>query len=133
MLADTAGPFVADSIAAILERPGGMIDGIRSVLAGITRLSSWLRALARKDAADAIAMGEINTGGGTYDPTESSLAAASDSRGAILTATTPRATNGIRHTLTIEVTTGATRVGVGGIGATAGNNGQPLHGRERRD
>jgi hypothetical protein len=34
---------------------------------GITSLANWLRALARKDTADATALSEINTGGGAYD------------------------------------------------------------------
>ena len=34
---------------------------------GITSLANWLRALARKNTADATALSEINTGGGAYD------------------------------------------------------------------
>lgn len=42
---------------------------------GITSLANWLRALARKDTADATALSEINTGGGAYDAATDSLEA----------------------------------------------------------
>jgi hypothetical protein len=42
---------------------------------GITSLADWLRAAFRNSAADATAVTEINSGGGSYDPTEDSLQA----------------------------------------------------------
>ncbi len=42
---------------------------------GITSLAAWLRALARKDTADATALSELNTGGGAYDAATDSLEA----------------------------------------------------------
>ncbi|QDT07805.1 hypothetical protein K227x_62330 [Rubripirellula lacrimiformis] len=102
VLADTVGPFIADDVVARIERSGGMVDGVRSVLAGITRLSSWMRAIARGDTADAVAMSELNTGGGSYDPELSSLEASSG------------VTSGVRRKLTIEATTDGTS-GVGGV------------------
>lgn len=51
------------------------ISDIANKLAGITRLSSWLRALLRRDPACAVAMNEINVGDGEYDPTQHSQAA----------------------------------------------------------
>lgn len=41
--------------------------------AGITLLANWLRGFARKDAMDATAKTELNTGGGTYNETTDSL------------------------------------------------------------
>ncbi|EMI16090.1 hypothetical protein RMSM_06987, partial [Rhodopirellula maiorica SM1] len=83
VLADTTDQHLANDIAAIFERPGGMLDGIRSVFAGITLMSSWLRIAMRGDAGSATALAEINTGGGTFDPTLHSLEAAYESREAL--------------------------------------------------
>lgn len=44
-------------------------SGITAVLAkltGITSLANWIRALARQTGADATALSEINSGGGSY-------------------------------------------------------------------
>jgi hypothetical protein len=46
-----------------------------AVFSGITSLANWLRALARKSTADATALSEINTSGGTYSATTDSLEA----------------------------------------------------------
>lgn len=51
---------------------------IASKLAGITVLANWLRGLYRKDAMNATAKSEINSGGGTYDETTDSLQAIRD-------------------------------------------------------
>ncbi|GAA4465380.1 hypothetical protein [Novipirellula rosea] len=83
VLADTTAQHLANDVAAIFERPGGMLDGIRSVFAGISLLSSWLRIAMRGDAGSATALAEINTGGGTFDPTVHSLEAAHESREAL--------------------------------------------------
>lgn len=49
------------------------IQTIETVLAGITSLADWLRAIVRQDAADPAAKAEINAGGGTYDEQQHSL------------------------------------------------------------
>ena len=69
-------------VKAAVETPGGMLDTIRSKLAGITSLGSWLRALTRSDVPDAVAKSEINIGGGNYDEALHSLEAAEDARDA---------------------------------------------------
>jgi hypothetical protein len=43
------------------------------VLAGITNLANWLRAIIRPDTPDAIALAEINAGGGSFDEAKHSL------------------------------------------------------------
>ena len=48
---------------------------IATILSGITSLPKWLRALFRKSTPDATALGEINSGGGTYDATTDSAEA----------------------------------------------------------
>ena len=85
MIAGIVG-YVSDLVDRI-ERDGGMMDGIRSVLSGITRLSSWLRAALRADPADAVAMSEINVGGGEYDPAIHSLEAVTGSGDRVVTLT----------------------------------------------
>lgn len=58
--------------------------------AGITSLAKWLRGLYRKDAMDATAKSEVNTGGGAFDETSDSLEANRDNigtNGASLTVT----------------------------------------------
>jgi hypothetical protein len=67
--------------AAIKTAVGGVktvVDAIAAVLAGITVLAKWLRALVRKDTADATAKSEINTGGGTYNEATDSQEAIRD-------------------------------------------------------
>lgn len=48
---------------------------ILSKFTGITYIAKWLRAIFRKDTADATAKSEINDGGGTYDESTDSLEA----------------------------------------------------------
>lgn len=74
---------IANSVISESERAGGVLDTIRATLAGITRLSSWLRAIIRSDSADAVAMSEINTGGGEYDPSTDSMEAQGEALQAI--------------------------------------------------
>ncbi|HPL80426.1 MAG TPA: hypothetical protein PKY40_15550 [Burkholderiaceae bacterium] len=49
-----------------------------SVLTGITSLAAWLRAMLRKDTADADALTEINAGGGAYSEATDALEAIRD-------------------------------------------------------
>lgn len=53
-----------------------------TLFSGITSAAAWLRALGRKSAADVTAISEINTGGGTFDPTADSLEAQADAAAA---------------------------------------------------
>lgn len=53
-------------------------NAIAAVFSGITSLAAWLRGLARKDAMDATAKSELNTGGGTYNETTDSAEALRD-------------------------------------------------------
>ena len=46
---------------------GGVVQAIQTVFANITSMANWLRGLAR-NTADATALAEINSGGGTYAP-----------------------------------------------------------------
>jgi len=46
---------------------------------GITSVTAWLRAMLRKDTADATALTEINLGGGTYEESKHSQEAIGDS------------------------------------------------------
>lgn len=65
-----------------------------SIFAGITVLANWLRGLYRKDAMNATAKTEVNSGGGAYNEATDSLEAARDnigSAGAGLTAVDPLA------------------------------------------
>lgn len=55
------------------------VSAITAILAGITSLPKWLRALARKDAPDATALSEINSGGGEYSAATDSQEAIKDS------------------------------------------------------
>ena len=48
------------------------------IFSGITSLPKWLRGLFRKDAMDATALSEVNTGGGTFAETTDSLEAIRD-------------------------------------------------------
>ena len=69
-------------------------------LVGITLLAKWLRGLYRKDAMDATAKSEVNTGGGTFDETTDS-------------------NEGIRDTVPTAVWAAATRTLTGSSGARA--------------
>lgn len=51
------------------------IGALASVFAGMTSLAKWLRAMLRSGTADATALAEINTAGGTYNPATMSLQA----------------------------------------------------------
>lgn len=53
------------------------VNAIATILSGITSLAKWLRAMIRRDAADATAKSEINLSGGTYSETASSQQAIS--------------------------------------------------------
>ncbi len=44
------------------------VAGIVTILSGITSLAKWLRASFRSDTADATALSEINSSGGTFAP-----------------------------------------------------------------
>lgn len=68
----------AEEIGDRIERVGGPLNSLTGKFAGITLLSSWLRAMIRKDIASASAISEINTGGGTYDETTDSIQAIAD-------------------------------------------------------
>tara|TARA_R110002073_G_scaffold20209_6_gene72822 strand:- start:4144 stop:5259 length:1116 start_codon:yes stop_codon:yes gene_type:complete len=127
-LADTTDQHLANDIAAIFERPGGMLDGIRSVFAGITLMSSWLRIAMRGDAGSATALAEINTGGGTFDPTVHSLEAAHESREALSDSLGILGGIGLRK-ITVTVTSTATgkriggaRVAIAGVAASETTN-----------
>lgn len=74
-VSSTSQTAIAGEVQTTIETPGSMLDGIRAVLAGITSLAHWLRALTRTDAANATAKTEINAGGGTYDESLHSLQA----------------------------------------------------------
>ena len=56
---------------------------IATILSGITSLPKWLRALFRKSTPDATALGEINSGGGTYDATTDSQEAMAEAIAAV--------------------------------------------------
>ena len=81
-IAGLPSPLTQQQVRDAVESPGGMVDTIRSKLAGITSLGSWLRALMRSDVPDAVAKSEINIGGGNYDEALHSLEAAEDARDA---------------------------------------------------
>jgi len=67
--------IVKESVAAVAV---GTSDVNASIFTGITSLAEWLRGMFRKDAMNAAAKLEINTGGGTYDETTDSLEANRD-------------------------------------------------------
>lgn len=74
-----AGASVSADIAAVKTDTGNLVARITSTLFdGITSLAKWLRLLARKDAGDATAKSELNTGGGAYDETTDSTEAIRD-------------------------------------------------------
>ena len=85
---------------------------IATILSGITSMAAWLRGLFRKDAMNAPAKVEINTGGGTFSELTDSLEALRDNY------TTPPTTGAIDTTLTAAHGSGLWG-GVGGIGATS--------------
>ena len=84
-LAPTEGAPVAGSIDQHL-------DALATILSGITSLANWLRGLFRKDAMNATAKTEVNTGGGTFDETTDSEQALAD---AIATASAFRITGSV--------------------------------------
>lgn len=53
-------------------------NAILLIFTGITSAAKWLRGLFRKDAMDATAKSEINSGGGTFNETTDSLEAIRD-------------------------------------------------------
>ena len=54
------------------------VTALQAILSGITNLAHWLRAMLRKDAANATAKAEINAGGGAYNEATDSLEAQAD-------------------------------------------------------
>jgi hypothetical protein len=58
------------------------VGAIATILTGITSLAQWLRGLYRKDAMNATAKTEINSGGGTFSELTDSLEAQTDSEAA---------------------------------------------------
>lgn len=54
------------------------VTDLATIFSGITSLPKWLRGLFRKDAMDATAKSEINTGGGTFSESTDSLEAQRD-------------------------------------------------------
>lgn len=78
----------ADVLCFIPINPeeGEQVGIIRTILAGITSLAAWLRAMARMDAPDATAIAELNAAGGTYAAATDSLEAIGAGAGGGLTA-----------------------------------------------
>lgn len=83
-LGTPAGADIATDIAAVKTDTGNLVSRITSTLfSGITKLSGWLRLLARSDAAattdEATSLSEINanggSGAGSYTPSTDSLEA----------------------------------------------------------
>lgn len=64
--------------ASALSTVGTNVSAIQTVLTGITSLGHWLRAIVRKDAANATALSEINSGGGAFDESTDSQEAIRD-------------------------------------------------------
>lgn len=60
------------------------VDTLINKFTGITSVSNWLRALFRKDTANATALTEINSGGGAYDESTDSNEALKDQIDTIL-------------------------------------------------
>lgn len=73
----TAGVVWA-TLTSGLTTDGSIGKLLVTLFGGITSLASWLRALVRKDAPDATAASEINSGGGAYDATTDSQEAIRD-------------------------------------------------------
>ena len=100
--------FKSDAAAKIAATvaSGDDVDGaaVKGILSGITSLAAWLRGLFRKDAMDATAKTEANTGGGTFDETTDSLQAIRDRGDAAWV--TGGDTGGGARTVTITVTDG---------------------------
>jgi hypothetical protein len=71
------------------------------MLEDITSLANWLRALARASTADATALSEINTGGGTYAEASDSLEAVGAQAGLITSANVTTFASLLRGTITI--------------------------------
>jgi hypothetical protein len=57
---------------------GALLNALAAVLAGITSLAAWMRGLFRKDAMNATAKSEVNSGGGAFDEATDSLQAIRD-------------------------------------------------------
>ena len=70
-----ATPIVA-SVSSVPDSAG--VTTLLGQLTGITVLANWLRGLFRKDAMNAAAKTEINSGGGTFDETTDSIQAIRD-------------------------------------------------------
>jgi len=92
---------------------------IQTILAGITSLANWLRAGVRKSTPDSTALSEINSGGGTYDPTTDSPEAIRD-RGDAAWASSSNAGTG-PNVVTVTTNVGSVKVTLKGPGADAPN------------
>jgi hypothetical protein len=68
--------YATRTLTAISDSAG--VATLLSIFTGMTSLPKWLRGLFRKDAMDATAKTEINTGGGTFAETTDSLEAIRD-------------------------------------------------------
>lgn len=77
LTASWASDLAADALSAATgaATAAAGVTTLLGKLTGITSLANWLRALMRKSVPDATALTEINSGGGTYDATLSSLEA----------------------------------------------------------
>jgi hypothetical protein len=62
---------------------------LAATFTGITSFANWLRGLGRKDAMDAVAKAELNSGGGTYNEATDSLEAIEDDISALAIASFP--------------------------------------------
>ena len=60
-------PPTAEAIATYVWVTNVTGAAVAATLAGITSLANWLRGLYRKSSMNAVAKGEVNTGGGTYN------------------------------------------------------------------
>lgn len=101
----------AIDLTAYLGGIASAIDAIAQKLAGMTSLPRWLRALFRKDVADAVAMSEINVGGGGYATATDSAEAQGDALAGL--SPTPGA-----FTMTVTVTNSVTTLAIEGARVT---------------
>jgi len=85
LAAVSAGTAATQATAANLAA-----SAVQTILTGITSLAAWLRALLRKSTADATALAEINSGGGTYVPATDSQEGLRDTLAAAVWANSER-------------------------------------------
>ncbi len=78
---DVSGKVIGGGASTITGTGARVVDSSgnavapASIFTGITVLANWLRGLARKDAMNATAKTELNTGGGAYNEATDSLEA----------------------------------------------------------